>query len=29
MDKLYIKGKFKKILYQATDSSYIVALFNK
>ena len=27
MDKLFIKGKFKKILYQATDSSYIVALF--
>ena len=27
MDKLFIKGKFKMILYQATDSSYIVALF--
>ena len=27
MEQKFIKGKFKKILYQATDSTYVVALF--
>ncbi len=27
MENLYIKGKFKKILYQANEGSYVVSLF--